>query len=124
MQWFAMARDLLNIGLSTLSSKLKTHASATVTYQRGEDSVQVSATRGRTAYTVHDESGVEVGSGVVDFLIAAEDLVIDDAVITPKIGDKIVASDATFTVLALPGDGCWRNSDPFGINLRIHTKEL
>jgi len=63
---------------------------------------------------------------VMDFLILAEELVLDGEKTIPKAGDQIRMNRGTeiavFEVMALAGQGCWRYSDSFGKTLRIHTK--
>ncbi len=115
--------DLLQKGLQFLESQRQQHMAEEVTYQRGADTVTVLATFGKTEYEVEASEGITVGAEVIDFLIAATELVIQDQPIQPRYGDQIiVAGQGTYEVLDLPGAGCWRYSDPYQMTFRIHTK--
>ncbi|HOQ06010.1 MAG TPA: hypothetical protein PKY88_12445 [Anaerohalosphaeraceae bacterium] len=115
--------DLLQKGLQFMENQRRRHLAQEVTYQRGAESVPVLATFGKTTYEVEEAEGVTVGAEVVDFLIAAADLVIQDQPIRPQYGDQIiVAGQGTYEVLDLPGAGCYRYSDPYQMTFRIHTK--
>jgi len=115
--------NLLRDGLQFLEGQRRQHMAEEVTYQRGTDSVTVLATFGKTTYEVEASEGITVGAEVVDFLIAASELIIQEQPIQPKFGDQIlVAGQGTYEVLDLPGAGCWRYSDPYQMTFRIHTK--
>lgn len=120
--------DLLKKGSEWLETMRTNHLASPVTYKRGQGQVVVNATLGKTDYETSDESGFTVKAHTNDFLLIAVDLMIDDDLITPKIGDQIIVTRAgaavTFEVLALPSGECWRYSDPFGKTLRIHTKQV
>lgn len=117
--------DLLQKGLEFLESQRQQHMAQEVTYKRGADSVAVLATFGKTEYQVEESEGITVGAEVVDFLITAADLVIQDQSIQPKYGDQIVVEgQGAHEVLDLPGVGCWRYSDPYQMTFRIHTKKI
>ena len=115
--------NLLKTGLEFLADKLKTHASETVTYRRGANSVSIQATFGKTTYQIESESGFHIGGEIIDFLFLTADLVIGNAVTTPQAGDRIYTDRAIYEVQFI-GDGCWRYSDPFGKMIRLHTKEI
>lgn len=104
------------------------HMSGTITYQRGSDNVEISATRGSTTYEVTDDDGATVEAVQTDFIIATADLVLDSALTKPEIGDRIILTSAgltlTFEVLDLGGTGHFRLSDQHGVSLRIHTKQI
>ena len=115
--------NILSQGAVFLEAQRIKHLSEPVTYRRGNNSVQVSATRGKTNFTVDDEAGFSVGSHVVDFIIARSEMHLDADVIIPRLGDTIeVADGMVFEVVYLASDGCWRFSDGIGLSMRIHTK--
>lgn len=115
--------DLLQKGLQFLESQRQQHLAQEVTYKRGVDTVQVLATFGKTTYEVEEAEGIKVGAEVIDFLISAADLVLQDQPIRPQYGDQIlVTGQGTYEVLDLPGAGCYRYSDPYQMTFRIHTK--
>ncbi len=121
--------DLLQSGSDWLADVLQQDAAQTVTYHRGVDSVSVSATIGRKADRVNSDHDLIVSYSDRDFLIQANDLVLDGAQIEPKRGDKIKQTDADGTVhvyeVSSPGDEpCWRWSDRFHVLRRIHTQQI
>ena len=64
----------------------------------------------------------------MDFIVAADDLVLGGVKATPQVGDRIrmAAGEQTlvFEVLDLAGSGHYRPADPYGTALRIHTKQV
>jgi len=115
--------NLLKNGIQFLADKLKAHASETVVYKRGADTINICASFGKTNYQIEDESGMKVGGQVTDFLFAAQDLVINGSQTTPQAGDQIQTDSAIYEAMFLP-DGYWRYSDPFRTMIRLHTKEV
>jgi hypothetical protein len=104
------------------------HLSRTVTYQRGDDSVEVAATVGRTVFEIDDGSGAAVQWESRDFLVPAADLVLAGEVVEPLPGDRIRETQGekvyVYEVLAPGKEPCWRWSDPFRRTLRVHTKQV
>jgi hypothetical protein len=119
--------NLLQQGSDWLESKRNQYLSQPVIYSRATSSITVNATLGKTEYEVDDDYGLRVKAEVMDFLILAEELVLDGQKTLPKAGDqiRIPRGDQTtiFEVMALSGQECWRYSDSFGKTLRIHTKQ-
>jgi hypothetical protein len=120
--------DILQNGLEWLDKMRNDHMASPVTYRRGQGQATVNATLGKTDYETSDESGFTVRAHTNDFLIRAIDLMIGDDLLTPQVGDQITivrnGTSLIFEVLSLPGEGCFRFSDPFGQTLRIHTKQV
>ncbi|MDD5503349.1 MAG: hypothetical protein PHH26_07815 [Candidatus Thermoplasmatota archaeon] len=114
--------DLLKDGMEFLDVQRKMYMTEDVIYKRGESSVNLRATVGKTDFEVGEEGCFKVGSHVVDFLLTATDLVLNGSPVLPEMGDEIEYNGKTFTVLHLPSDGFWRWSDPYGKTMRIHTK--
>ena len=119
-----LVSNILKAGTQWLSDMRIKHMSEAITYKRSSSTVTVMGTPGKTDYDVADESGLRVGSQVTDFLIIAADLILGGTATTPQHGDQIIFSGSVYEVLNLPGDGCWRYSDPYKIALRIHTKQV
>jgi hypothetical protein len=114
--------DILQSGSEWLAAKLKATASQLVTYQRGRDTVSVSATLGTSEEEVFDSGGgTSMHTRRSDFIVTAEDLVIDGETITPRSGDRIVMGSRTYEVMAL-ADGKVYQEIPFGLLLRIHAR--
>lgn len=114
--------DQLQSGISWLSAKLKSHESSLVTYQRGGDSVSISATRGTSTEEVFDSSGAaSMHTKRTDFIVNAADLILDGETVDPRSGDQIVVGTDTYEVMAL-ADGKVYEELPYGLLLRIHAR--
>lgn len=121
--------DLLKIGSDWLAAQFKAFASQTVTYVRGDSTVSVSATVGRTLLKLSDETGgVRMEWTDRDYLIQAAELVIGGVPIEPRQGDKIRETVGTtvnvYEVLAPGNEPVWRWSDGYGKVRRIHAKHV
>jgi hypothetical protein len=120
--------NVLKNGLAWLTGQLRDHASETVTYARGYDSVDVPAVFGRKLLRIADETGIRVEWTDMDFLIAADDLVIGGERIEPQRGDIIYAVDPydsiAFEVMPYGDEPAWRWADPHKSMLRIHAKHI
>lgn len=119
--------DIFRTSSTWLEAKRHAIATSDVTYRRGDRSVCVPATIGRTEYQQDDGYGIITKAESRDFLILAADLVLDGMLVLPEVGDRIdeMQCDKTFTYEVLPIGGQqtqYRYSDPFRQTLRIHTK--
>ena len=104
------------------------HNTVPIQYQRGEDSIQISATIGRTTFMVDNGSGILEESESRDFLVRASDLDVGGISTPPRRGDKIhEARDGvvfTYEVMSPNGEAPFRYSDAYRKTLRIHTKQV
>jgi hypothetical protein len=127
--------DLLEQGAAWLDGKRHSYLTRTVTYQRGEFSVQVQATVGQTVFRIDDGYGGWVRVTQRDYLIRAADLVIDGQITLPLRGDKIIETQGDnerdpggrliYEVMGPGGnEPDWRFSGPSRRTLRIHTKHV
>lgn len=121
--------DLLQAGETLLTTVRKASVSVEVEYRRsGAEPVTVSATIGATRTEQAQADGVVTEHNVRDYLILAEDLVIDGSLSTPMKGDKIAQDSGTFYDLfeVLPiGDAPeYELSGPYRKTYRIHTKHV
>ena len=120
--------DLLQKGSDWLEGMRTAHASRPVVYVRGTDSVEVSATVGKTVFRLDKGYGVIERVEARDYLILAADIVLGGAAALPKAGDRIreVEGNKAFVyeVMAPGNESCWRYSDPYRRTLRIHTKHV
>ena len=120
--------DLLETGSNWLQDQRKKHATRTVTYRRGVDSVSVQATVGRTVFEQDDGSGVIIRTEVRDYLIDTADLVLAGQLALPERGDRIEEIEAgkkfTYEVMTLGTEPHWRYSDAYRKTLRVHTKHI
>lgn len=118
--------NLLGTAAAWLEGKRKKFATIDVTYRRGEDSVEVKATVGRTTFEQDNADGIILRNEARDYLITAADLILDGDTVLPAIGDRIeeTSGDITFIYEVLPigSQQCWRYSDEYRLTLRIHTK--
>lgn len=118
--------DLLAKGAAWLSGQLKDHASQSVTYERGVDTVAVQATVGRTVFELENEEGDLERWESRDFLIDTADLVLAGSPTLPDAGDRIRETVGTTTyvyeVMSPGNEPHWRYVDPHRNKLRIHTK--
>lgn len=94
-----------------------------VTYIRGMASVALQATIGRTIFEQRDDYGVKVESR--DFLVRAEDLMLDGDPALPERGDQVRETDGgkvlVYEVMAPGKEPHFRYSDLYRRTLRIHT---
>ena len=120
--------DLLEESSAWLDGQRLKRLSRTVSYRRGEDSVDVRAAIGRTVFEVEDSVGVLERTESRDFLIPASDLVLGDEQVLPQQGDRIAETQDgkvyVYEVMAPGREPCWRFSDPYRRTLRIHTKQV
>ena len=120
--------DLLERSLAWLEQQRNKYMSRVVVYQRGTESVQLSATIGRTVFEQTGDAGAIVQFEARDFLVLANHLVLGGQNVLPERGDRIreMQDYKTFVyeVLAPGKEPCWRYSDPFRKTLRIHTKQI
>ncbi len=116
--------DMLRAGLQTLHAWRDAHLAQAVIYRRGAEVWHLRATPGRTQYEVVQEDGLQVTGETVDFIVRAVDLVGGD----PQPGDIIEmergGTIAVFEVMDLGGQGHYRPGDPYGVSIRIHTKQV
>jgi hypothetical protein len=120
--------DLLQQASNWLEAKRTQFASHVVTYVRGERSVELPATIGKTTFEVDDGYGVSVRHESRDFLILTTDLIIDGQQEEPQRGDRIRETQNqhvfVYEVSAPDKTPCWRYSDAFRKTFRIHTKQI
>ena len=120
--------DLLQRAMTWLDGRRRQYVGREVVYQRGQQTLTVPATIGRTVFETTDEYGVVVRTESRDFLISVADLVLDGVAILPQRGDRIRESEGgqafVYEVLAPGQEPCWRYSDPYRQTLRIHTAQV
>jgi len=118
--------NLLATGAAWLSDQRSAHCAGTVAYERGAQRCELAATVGATSFVVEGDDGAQQRVESRDYLVKAADLVFDGAPVTPQRGDEIRetagAKVLVYEVLAPAGEPVFRSSDPYGNDLRIHTK--
>lgn len=120
--------DILQHGSDWLQEQRTRFATKSVTYQRGEASVEIAATIGRTVFQIDNGYGALERSESRDYLVLAADLVLEGAPTLPQRGDRINEIDGgqtfIYEVLAPGKEPHWRYSDPYRQTLRIHTRHV
>ncbi|MGD9128784.1 MAG: hypothetical protein PVH19_15515 [Planctomycetia bacterium] len=116
--------SLLTKGAEWLERQRHAYLAVDMEYQRDAVRLPLRATIGQTIFEVSDEYGRLIRIESRDFLIRACDLIIDDQVVTPQVGDLIHEGDFTYEVMSPSGEPEWRYSDINRQTLRIHTKQV
>lgn len=117
--------DQLQEGLAHLAAERKAHMASAVTYARGEDSVEIEATRARTIFRLPEDYGVEVRVVMRDYLITAADLILDESLVEPQDGDTITDAGKTYEIMGPNVDEpSWRYCDSTERTIRVHCKEI
>jgi hypothetical protein len=118
--------DLLAKSASWLEKTRTKYAAQDVHFLRGDSSVAIRATIGRSLFEDTDNYGLLTRTETRDYLILAADLLMDDVPVTPKPGDQIIEGGLEdgliHEVADPPGQPCWRWSDQYHTTYRIHTK--
>jgi len=99
-----------------------------VTYRRGEQAVEIDATRGASEWTSEEDGAVAENWKGQDFLFLGEDLVLPSGRATPAAGDQIWALEGETTVVyelvnAGPDGRCY-SYDVSGQLCRVFTQEI
>jgi len=121
--------DLLEQATDWLETMRKAHASCSVTYHRGDDSVAVLATVGRKSYQVDGGYGAAMWVDSTDFIVAAADLVLGGETVLPKPGDRVRVSQGeetgVYEVMTPGGEmSHYEAADPYRRAWQIHTKHV
>jgi hypothetical protein len=122
--------NLLATGAAWLAGRLKAYASSPIVYRRGDSAVALCATFGKTLLRLDDGLGaVRIEWTDKDYIISADDLVLDDQVVRPAQNDIIEYDDGTsihtYQVLPYgPDEPQWRWCDPHMKMIRIHCKRI
>ncbi len=100
----------------------------TVIYSRGTAWAVITALAGRTDYEEETADGGLVRHQARDWIVKTADLVLASVEVLPQEGDMIaeIVGDktATYRVLNVGGEGCYRYCDPTRTLLRVHTKQV
>lgn len=112
-----------------LSDQRHQFATSLVAYRRGERSVELAATIGRTEYQQDDGYGIVIRAEARDYIVRACDLALDGAETLPEVGDRIeeLQGGTVYVYEVLPigaQQQHWRYADPFRQTVRIHTKQV
>lgn len=115
--------DMLAAGAAWLTSQLNAAAGTTVTYRRGSDEADITATIGQSQFEATNQSGVIENWESRDFLVPIEQLPFGE----PVRGDLVVETagglELEYEVAAPRGVPVFRYGDAFRSIVRIHTKQ-
>lgn len=118
--------DLLAQGAAWLERTRTQYAAQDVHLLRGDASVAVRATVGRSVFEHTDDGGALTRTETRDYLILAADYAVSEEPDIPRPGDQILEGGLedgrVYEVMNPPGEPCWRWSDQHGLTYRIHTK--
>lgn len=96
-----------------------------VTYQQGEITLEeITAVPGQQPAQFTEVESLGTNSRWRDYLIQASDLVHEETALEPTPGDRITDGGDIYEVQDIPGEPCWRWSDPHRQTFRIHTKYI
>lgn len=120
--------DLLRKSSAWLEGQRHTRLTARVTYVRGDASVALKATVGKTVFELQVDYGAVEKTESRDFLVRAKDLVLDGTRTLPERGDQVRETAGgkifVYEVMAPGKEPHWRYSDLYRRTLRIHTKHV
>lgn len=119
--------NLLRKGAEWLTKTRTRHMTEQVVYQVVSSSITIPATVYAGKFEVIEvDAAFPVGDEPADFIIKVCDLVIDGERIEPATGHRIILGDVSegrvYEVMPIVGEKCWRFSDSFQTEYRIHAK--
>lgn len=120
--------DLLESGSRFVANTMNCHFARTVTYVRGQDSAEIRATPSRSTFEVDNGTGI-VRVVTRDWIVRVQDLVHTSGRFLPERGDRIVEIGADgapveYEVTNVGSEPQWRQCDPYGHSIRVHTKQV
>ena len=121
-----MARNAnrMQEAVDRLAGTFASIAAVTVTYARGNYTVTLTATVGRTPYQIED-GGVLTAYESRDYIVKAEDLVLKGAVTLPQSADTVTEADGGIFEVSVPkGLNVFESIGPDSTVLKIHTKGI
>ncbi len=118
--------DLLQTGAAWLAAQMQKFASQPIVYVRGNQSIPLSATIGRTEFEEADAYGVVQQVVSRDYLFPVSALATLTGSNRPQRGDEVQETrDGVlyrYQVIAPQGEPHWRYSDVYQQVLRVHSK--
>jgi predicted nuclease of predicted toxin-antitoxin system len=121
--------SLLSNSIRILNAALKITGGESITYRRGNDTIDITAVPVRTSQTDFSlDAEVALTARERDWIILTEDLAFGGQLALPQPDDAIGWIDSlgnlhTYTVLPRAGERCYRYTDQTLIQLRIFTVE-
>lgn len=121
---------MIQTGLDWLNARREENRAVAIAYYRASSSVAIAtATHEHKTRRYQDDYGLWMREELDDFLVAAEDLVINSVTIEPRVGDEIRRTINGTThkyEVQRPNrdETCYRFSDLDRKYLRIHTRKV
>ncbi len=115
---------LLERGMTMVARVLPEAAGGDIVYERGANSVTITATFGRSEFVEETTDGTRISHTDRDFVFPAASLVLGGLAVTPQKGDRITVGGEVFQVLPMDGKQCYRQSDPQGTMIRVFAKRI
>ena len=119
-------RDIVETGAAWLDGMRKENLSRLVTYVRGDRSVEIAATVGKTTFPVDNGTAVPLSFETRDYIVSAADLVLGGERVLPERGDRvrdeICGVVHVYEVMAPGRENHYRLSGPEQNILRIRAK--
>lgn len=115
--------DILADGAAWLAGHLKDSAGRTITYVRGNQAVEVTATLGNSAFESQNQSGVAERWESRDYLIPDADLPFGEPLHGDKIVETINGVAVTYEVRTPRGVPLLHYADGFRLIVRVHTTQ-
>lgn len=117
--------DFLQDGLDWLAAGHKRDCPLAAAYTRGNETISVTASIGRTIFTSNRQDKARIEFGDIDFLIDVADLA---SLGVPSEGDRLAVTIRgvayTFEIMPVIGEPAWRYSDNYRTRFRVHCKEV
>ena len=123
--------NLLETGAQWLADQMEENVSSSVVYARGSLQCSLDASFGKTQFEVSDQAGMLHNIDSHDFILRSANMLFDGDIFVPKEFDEIhvVRGGATHRyVVAKYGsmidstEQVYRWCDPYGKQLRVHTR--
>ena len=115
--------DILGKAAAWLEGQRHRHLTVGVWFERDGKRIGLEATVGRTRFEGADGYGRVTRSESRDYLVRAQDLVLDGVAVLPRPGDLIIEADRRYEVMSPEGEPEWRWSDANQSTIRIHTRQ-
>lgn len=123
--------NILETGAQWLADQMEASVSSDVVYARGSQEYILNASLGRTQFEVTDQVGMLQNVDSHDFIMRSSEMLFDDEQFTPKAHDVIRVTRGgvvhQYTVLQYGNtlnspNQVYRWCDPYGKQIRVHTK--
>ena len=116
--------DLLAAGAAWMAGQLEAAAGRTVTYKRGQNQAQLTATVGQSTFEQADASGVLERWESRDFIIGAGKLPFGEPQRHDQIVDTLGGATVLYEVRSPRGVPLWHYGDAFRTTVRVHTTAI